>query len=122
MEVLATAGGAVPGNMIAMFILYLVLIILMIVSMWKVFVKAGEKGWLIFIPNHNVVVMIKIAGKPIWWWFLFLIPILNIVIAIKLMISFANRFGKGTGFALGLIFLPFIFYPILAFGNAKYQG
>ena len=52
---------------------------------------------------------------------LFLIPLVNIAIAIILAIDIAKAFGKGTGFAIGLIFLGFIFYPILGFGSAQYQ-
>jgi hypothetical protein len=44
------------------------------------------------------------------------------VIAIIIALDFAKVFGKGSGFGIGLIFLPIIFYPILAFGDAKYQG
>lgn len=42
---------------------------------------------------------------------------MNIIVSIRI----ANAFGKGAGFAVGLIFLPFIFFPILAFGDAEYQ-
>jgi hypothetical protein len=48
--------------------------------------------------------------------------LVNIVIAIILNIDIAKNFGKGVGFGIGLILLPFIFYPILGFGSAQYQG
>ena len=47
---------------------------------------------------------------------------MNLIVAIIVSISIANRFGKGTGFGLGLMFLGFIFYPILGFGDDRYQG
>ena len=66
--------------------------------------------------------LLEIAGKPIWWIVLFLIPFVNIVIAIIVSLSVAKSFGKGPGFGVGLALLPFIFYTILGFGDARYQG
>jgi Family of unknown function (DUF5684) len=68
-----------------------------------------------------VYVMCKIAGKPGWWVLLLLIPFVNVVIIIFVLIGLAKGFGKGGGFALGLIFLPFIFWCLLAFGDATYD-
>ena len=95
---------------------------LMIVSMWKVFTKAGQPGWACIIPFYNVFIMLKIAGKPGWWLLLFFIPFVNFVVAILVSIAIAQSFGKGGGFGVGLALLSFIFYPILAFGEAAYQG
>jgi hypothetical protein len=66
--------------------------------------------------------LLQIAGKPIWWIVLFFIPVVNFVVAIIVSIDVAKNFGKGTGFGLGLAFLSPIFYPILGFGSAQYQG
>lgn len=95
--------------------------ILMLVSIWKVFVKAGKPGWASLIPLYNAYVLLKIAGKPGWWLLLLLIPLVNLVFGFLTMLAFSERFGKGVGYALGLIFLPFIFYPILAFGESSYS-
>ena len=101
---------------------YFALIILLIAAMWKVFSKAGQPGWAAIIPIFNVYVMCKVAGRPGWWLILFLIPIVNFIIAIIISVDIAKRFGKGVGFAIGMIFLPFIFWPILGFGSAQYQA
>jgi len=93
-----------------------------IAAMWKTFEKAGKPGWASIIPIYNGIVMLQIAGRPVWWFLLYLIPLVNIIIAFIVMIDFAESFGKGFGFALGLIFLPIIFFPILAWGDAQYQG
>ncbi len=93
-----------------------------IVSMWKVFEKAGQPGWGVLIPIYNILLLLKIAGKPGWWILLYLIPLVNIVIAIIVSIEIAKNFGKDVLFGLGLAFLGIIFYPILAFGDAEYQG
>jgi hypothetical protein len=100
----------------------IVFIVLMIAGMWKVFSKAGQPGWAAIIPIYNVYIMCKVAGRPGWWLLLFLIPIVNVIIAIIVNVDISKRFGKGVGFALGMIFLPFIFWPILGFGSAQYQG
>jgi Ca2+/Na+ antiporter len=94
--------------------------LVMIVAMWKIFSKAGQPGWAAIIPIYNFVVLCKVAGRPAWWVLLLLLcfPIFYIIICIDL----ARRFGKGTGFGLGLVFLGIIFFPILGFGNAQYQG
>ena len=96
--------------------------VLMIASMWKVFSKAGKPGWAILVPIYNMIVMLEIVGKPLWWIALMLIPLVNIVIGIMLVVDLAKSFGKSTGFAVGMIFLSFIFYPILGFGSAQYIG
>lgn len=100
----------------------LILGLLMIVSLWKLFTKAGKPGWAAIIPIYNTIVFLEIAGKPVWWFLLLLIPFVNIVVAIIATIGFANAYGKGGGFAVGLIFLPMIFFPILAFGSSRYLG
>src|SRR5688500_9622493 len=79
---------------------------------WKVYTKANEPGWASIVPIYNIVVLLKIVGKPIWWIVLLLIPLVNFVALILVMVSLAKSFGKSTGFAVGLIFLGFIFYPI----------
>ena len=101
-------------------VVYLAVIVFLVVSMWKVFAKAGEPGWAVLIPIYNAYVYLKIAGKPWWWLLLFLIPLVNLIIMIIATLAFAKAFGKGVGFAIGMIFLGFIFYPILAFGDATY--
>lgn len=99
-----------------------VFIILMIASLWKVFTKAGQPGWASIIPIYNTYVLCKIAGKPGWWVILMLIPFVNFIILILVCLGVAEKFGKGAGFGLGLAFLGFIFFPILAFGDATYRG
>jgi hypothetical protein len=96
--------------------------LLMIAAMWKVFSKAGQPGWASLIPIYNLYVLCKIAGRPGWWILLMLIPFVNFIILIIICIDIAKSFGNGVGFGLGLIFLGFIFFPILGFGSAQYQG
>lgn len=92
------------------------------VAMWKVFVKAGQPGWAAIIPIYNIYIMTKIGGKPGYWTLLCFIPILNLIILIWLYNMVSKSFGKDEGFTAGLVFLGFIFWPILGFGSAKYLG
>ena len=103
-------------------IVWLAIIVVVIAGFWKVFVKAGHPGWAAIIPIYNIYILLKIAGRPGWWLLLFLIPIVSFVIAIIVAIDVAKAFGKGTGFGVGLALLSPIFYPILGFGDAVYQG
>ncbi len=103
-------------------IIYLAIIVLYIAGVWKTFDKAGKPGWAAIVPIYNVIVMLEIAKKPLWWIILILIPIVNIVIIIMVCIEIAKQFGKEGGFGVGLALLGFIFWPILGFGDATYQG
>ena len=89
--------------------------------MWRVFTKAGQPGWASIIPIYNGIVLLQIAGKPVWWILLYFIPFVNIVIACIVMHNISKNFGHDIGFTLGLIFLGGIFFPILAWGDSQYQ-
>jgi hypothetical protein len=99
----------------------LALTVLVIAGIWKTFVKAGQPGWAVLIPLYNIYVLLRAAGKPGWWLLLMFIPIVGLVVWIMAIMALAQLFGKGGGFALGLILLPYIFYPILGFGDAQYS-
>ncbi len=113
--------GAAIGSFIFM-IFWLALIVLIIAGMWKTFAKAGQPGWAAIIPIYNVYVLCKIGGRPGWWLILFFIPIVNIVIPAIISIDVARAFGKSVLFGIGLWLLGIVFYPILGFGDAQYQG
>lgn len=107
-------------------IISLILGIITIVAMWKIFKKAGKPGWASIIPIYNSVVMFQICGMNPWLLLLAIIPFVNFVtapiLAILINVNLAKKFGKGGGFAVGLIFLNFIFTLVLAFGDSEYQG
>lgn len=107
---------------VVMIIIYLAIAVLQIAAMWKVFEKAGKPGWAAIVPIYNIIVMLEIVGKPTWWVVLLLVPIVNYVILIWLINLMSLSYGKDTGFTLGLLFLAPIFWPILGFGDAQYQG
>lgn len=96
-----------------------------IIAHWKLYLKAGREGWEAIIPIYNAYVYFEICGKPGWYAFLAFIPCLGSIILLVLHViasmELAKRFGKSEGFGIGLTFLPFIFIPILAFGDAVYN-
>ena len=123
--VLAQQGGAdeVSNEVGAVVVvIYLAVIIASVAGMWKVFAKAGKPGWGAIVPIYNIVLLLEIVGKPIWWLLLLFIPCVGIVVSVILFIELAKCFGKGAGFGLGLALLSPIFFPLLGFGDAKYRG
>jgi len=103
-------------------LLFVGITLLVIAGVWRTFTKAGKPGWACLVPIYNVIVMLQIAGRPAWWFLLLFVPIINIAVAFVILFDFAKAFGKGVGFAMGLFFLGFIFYPVLGFGEARYMG
>jgi hypothetical protein len=91
-------------------------------ALYGVFKKAGEPAWQAFIPIWNTIVVLKIAGKPVWWIVLFLIPIVNIVFLVLTYHALSTSFGHGAGFTVGLVFLSVIFLYILGYDSKPYLG
>ena len=116
------ANGAAAGAGIGFLLFMLAIIIFFIAVQWKIYTKAGKPGWACIIPIYNIIVLLEIVGRPIWWIILLLIPLVNLIIAIIVTIDLAKSFGKGVGYGIGLLLLGIIFYPMLAFGSATYQG
>ncbi|MCR5236924.1 MAG: DUF5684 domain-containing protein [Lachnospiraceae bacterium] len=108
---------------------YIVLIIISafislitIAGMWRVFAKAGEGGWKVLIPILNAYTLVKIATGGFLWFILMFVPFVDIAAAIIVPIKLAKSFDKSTGFGIGLLLLPFIFYPKLGFSEDEYIG
>jgi hypothetical protein len=119
--------GTQAGGIFALFsgvggIVSLAFVILLLVALWNIFEKAGEAGWKCLIPIYNIIILLKIVGRPWWWLILMLIPLVQIVIAFVVYYDLSKSFGHGLGFAIGLFFLGFIFQLILGFGSSKYIG
>jgi len=110
------------GALSAILLCTLIVAVVCIIAQWKVFTKAGHPGWAAIIPIYNIYIMTKIAGKPGWWVLMFFLPFVNFIFAIWLTNMISKSFGKDEAFTVGLLLLGFIFWPILGFGSAKYQG
>ena len=121
---------AALGAAFAVFaIVYIGILVLIIASQWKIFSKAGQPGWAVLIPFYNLYVYTQVIKRPGWWMLLYfsaVIPIIGAIVLLVIAIIDTNRlskvFGKSAGCTVGLIFLAFIFYPMLAFGSATYDA
>ena len=114
----AAAAGVGIGSLIGGLVGYIVGVL----PLFGIFGKAGEPGWAAFVPIYNVLVLLKIVGRPVWWIVLLIIPVVNIVALVLIVLDLAKAFGKSTGFGVGLIFLGWIFQLILWLGPAQYAG
>jgi hypothetical protein len=117
-----TAGQKRPGFPLFLMLIILTVCILIIAAQWIVFQKAGQAGWKCLIPFYNIYVLMEISGKPGWWMFLLIIPLVGVAVYLFAMLSLAKKFGRGELFGVGIFFLPMIFFPLLAFGGSEYEG
>ena len=116
----SSSGGS--GGAAGLAVFYVIVFVIYVAALWRIFTKAGQAGWKAIIPIYNLYVILKIVGRPGWWLLLYLIPIVDIVIAIIVLVDLCHSFGKSGVFAIGLLLLPIVFYPILGFGSAQYLG
>ena len=125
MELLAqTYSSPSSGMSGALVFFYFVFGVVYIAAYWTIFRKAGEPGWAAIIPIYNIIILLKVVGRPWWWVLLLLIPIVNLVVLIIVLNDLSKSFGKGVGFTIGLIIpiLSLIFTCILGFGSDPYLG
>lgn len=121
------------------FFLFMIMIvsIIVLVAQFKLFEKAGEGGWKMFIPIYNVYTVVKVAfsGKKNWLFFLTLLPLVSalfgetmamlitlvsLTLNIYIYYNFIRRFAD-TGLSTASIFFPMIIFPIIAFGKYEYE-
>lgn len=98
----------------------LLFLIITLESQWKIYKKAGKPGWASIVPIYNLIILLEIVKKPTWWLILLLIPGVNIVFVVWVLNLLSKRFNQDAGFTVGLIFLPFIFFPLLGMSKIKY--
>lgn len=98
-------------------LIVLAAVLLVLAAMWKVFDRAGEPGWAVIVPIYNMYVLTKVAQVSALWIVAMFIPLLNIIAGFVISNGVAKRFGKSSGFGIGLFLLPFLFYPMLAWGD-----
>lgn len=120
------------GTVFALFILYVAVYFIFTLGVYGTYKKAGTHGdpaWSAFVPIYNFIIMLKVAGRPLWWgWFLLLpiIPFLGslalLVISIIVLNDVSKSFGHGGGFTVGLVLLSVIFWYILWLGKSVYRG
>ena len=117
-----TNPAAVMAGLVVNLFVSLFLYVVFVIGTWKVFSKAGRPGWWSIIPILNVIVLLQISGRSGWWVLGYLVPILNLFVHIRWGIEMAHAYGRGIGFAIGLILLEPLFLVILGFSDARYLG
>lgn len=118
---ITTSSEAMMGLFFGIMIFSVVLGLILLISYWKIFNKAGKPGWASIIPIYNYVVMLKIAKLSMMYLILLIIPIVSIFAIFKINIEIAKKFGKSSGFGVGITLLPIIFVPLLAFSDNNYE-
>jgi len=95
-----------------------------ILGLWKLFEKAGQKGWEALIPVYNCLVLVRIIGRPWWWVLLLFIPLLNLFVLLEIIVDLLRSFGKDRFQDYGLaILFPFAYLPYLGLTDqVSYQG
>jgi hypothetical protein len=117
----ASMAGLIAGA-IANFMLTVAIYVIFVIGAWRVFSKADRPGWWSIIPIWNAIVLLQITGRSGWWVLGYLIPLLNLFVQIRWGIEMAQSYGRGIGFAIGLILLEPLFLVILGFGDTSYLG
>ncbi len=101
-------------------ILFILGIVLPFIGLYKIFEKAGYKGWHALVPFYNYTIWLKIIGKPKWWIIFLVIPFINMIALLLMRADLANQFGKRSFVHhLGAWLFPFIYLPYLGFSNLK---
>lgn len=113
---------ALAGVLIIWELIGLAVTIFILIAWWKIFVKAGKPGWAAIVPFYNMYCMFEMSFGNGWMFLLCFVPCVNVVMLIIMWIKLAQAFGQGAAFGVGLIFLPIVFLPILAFGDSQYYG
>lgn len=117
----ATAAALAAGSIVYTLVV-LAIAIVVLVGLWKVFEKAGKPGWAAIVPLYNCYCLFEMTFGTGWLFLLMFVPCVGAIMMIIMWVKLAMAFDKGVGFGIGILFLPFIFVPMLGFGDAQYVG
>jgi len=85
---------------------------------WKLYEKAGRKGWETLIPYYNLYVFLLIVKKPKWWMALLFFPFLNVFIYMLMLVELVKCFNKFSLWQQFLaVIVPIVYLPYLGFQN-----
>lgn len=117
-----SSAAGVAGVGVFLWIIGIAYTVASVIAMWKIFTKAGQAGWKIFIPVYNAMTLFKIIYGSYGKAFMTLIPVFGEILIVASYVRLGQVFGKSVGFRLGLVFLTPIFLLILGFSDAEYTG
>lgn len=91
---------------------------------WRLFVKCGQPGWAVIVPGYNVVVAMRIIGRPAKHALLFLIPVYNLYFFFRTILELANTFGKvhTLDYVLACVFNVFYILNLGLSEEEDYKG
>lgn len=97
-------------------ILTILFFLMSVIALYKIFQKAGRKGWESLIPMYNFWVWIQIIKKPVWWFIFILVPYINVFMILLMIVELLKCFNKnGLGAQTLSVLVPFFYLPWLAF-------
>lgn len=95
----------------------------LLASLWKLFQKAGKPAWMGFVPGYNLIVWLRICGKPWWWVVLFLVPGVNLLMFIIMNVNTSIVLGERTlKDHVVMTFLPWWKLPQVVFSHRAFIG
>lgn len=118
-------------------LLAIIVCIFTVIGQWKMFQKAGEKGWKALIPIYNVYTLCQLTGVNPWWIVIVFVggilsglfaplsmigSLASLYFSVLLAVSTARSYQKEDAYAIGILFFPPIFYMILGLGKNEYLG
>jgi len=110
------------NNLIIILIISALLIIFEVICMWRVYKKLGLPGWNCIVPIYNIYVLFKLANIPMWMFILLFLPLVNFYPIYLINISIVDRLGMKRMYAILMLFIPFIIWPLFAFSKAKVES
>ena len=87
----------------------------------NLFRKAYKNEASSYIPVLNLFYMLEIADVSTFFGILFFVPFFNLVPLVLMGIGLGKNFKCSGGFTAGLVLLPIVFYPMLAFSDRTYK-
>lgn len=135
------------GFFLIVLAIVIAILVIIVISNWKILTKANEEGWKALIPFYNKWTLCEVVGLSPYWviellvvqaLYLFIKQVLEgsfVVISLSWLVSLnslyfnvvyslslAKSFGKDKSFGILTIFFPEITLPMLAFGKSEYIG
>lgn len=129
MDEVAIVGGILGGIALIhlivwtiVFLSFAVTVGFQIAGMWKMFEKAGKPGWAALVPFYGPYIQTEITIGCGWYFLLAMIPYIGFVYNVYLCYNLSKSFGYPWPFTIGLVLVPYVFYPIIGFSKNPYLG
>lgn len=96
--------GAVGAILVVYWLFSIACYVYMAIALMMIAKKTNTPNvWMAWVPIANIILMLQIAKKPIWWIILLLVPLVNVIIAIIVWMKIAEARGKPNWWGILLI-------------------